>query len=120
MAEQIYQISDMTLLEHAFTITSDNLDDVIVDSSQDLMDVLMTTLWSAHKKEDASARTKMMDLLSALTKSIKNSNRHLVGMRWWSFFARYVDASTGSRLGILTCNAVDYHSSKRQTVGYQV
>lgn len=88
MAEQIYQISDMTLLEHAFTITSDNLDDVIVDSSQDLMDVLLTTLWSAHKKEDASARTKMMDLLSALTKSIKNNNRHLVGMRWWSFFAR--------------------------------
>ncbi|KAJ8655989.1 hypothetical protein O0I10_008429 [Lichtheimia ornata] len=87
MAEQIYQISDMTLLEHAFTITSDNLDDVIVDSSQDLMDVLMTTLWSAHKKEDTSARTKMMDLLSALTKSINNNNRHLVGMRWWSFFA---------------------------------
>ncbi|KAI7878696.1 hypothetical protein K492DRAFT_208804 [Lichtheimia hyalospora FSU 10163] len=87
IAEQIYQISDMTLLEHAFTITSDNLDDVVVDSSQDLMDVLMTTLWSAHSKQDASARSKMMDLLSALTKSIHNNNRHLIGMRWWSFFA---------------------------------
>ncbi|KAI9317862.1 protein-domain-containing protein [Dichotomocladium elegans] len=61
---------------------------VINDRNEDIFDILMTYLWSAIIDDAANDCKKTVDLIGQVAQRSKGNNAHLVGMRWWHFFAR--------------------------------
>ncbi|KAI9287172.1 protein-domain-containing protein [Umbelopsis sp. AD052] len=58
--------------------------------TMDAMDLLFVTIWSLWDSE--SQRKKMVDFISCVMHLSRRGGKHLVGMRWWSFFSRVLQA----------------------------
>jgi hypothetical protein len=68
----------------AISITQE---EVIHNASMDTIDLMFISLWQL---QDLEAQTKMVDFISCVMHLSKTGGKHLIGMRWWQLFARYL------------------------------
>lgn len=75
------------LLTHRTSLSVAKDDNAVVeDSTKDLFDLIMVTLWSV--RDNHASRDKLIRLIGGIAHTTKyKGRRHIVGMRWWSYIA---------------------------------